>query len=190
MQKFVGIVVAVVVVVVGAWYFAVWKPLGHKVAAAEVTKTQAEASVVNLRAQVAAFVVEERHAPAERAALRKLDEAVPSSPQLSTALRDLAAAAAASGASLSTIAPTAPATTPTGTTGTGPTALQLTLAATGSYRQLTAFLRDVESLPRLFVASSVALGSGSGGASSSGGAASSGMSLSLSLDMFYRSAAG
>ncbi len=184
MQKFVGIVVAVVLVVVGAWYFALWKPLGHKVAAAEVTNSQTQTSIANLRAQVAAFVVEERHAPAERAALRKLDEAIPSSPQLSSALRDLAAAAAASGASLSTIAPTAPTATPTGTTGSGPIALQLSLAATGSYRQVTGFLRDVQSLPRLFVASSVALTGGSGGASGSG------MNLSLSLEMFYRSGNG
>lgn len=188
MQRFVGIVAAVAVVIVGAWYFALWKPLGHKVAAAEVTKTQTQTSVASLRAQVVAFVVEERHAPAERAALRKLDAAIPDSPQLSTALRDLASAAAASGASLSTITPSAPATTPTGTTGNGPTPLQLTLAATGSYRQLTGFLRDVESLPRLFVASSITLGSG--GTSSSGGAGGSGMSLSLNLDMFYRSANG
>lgn len=184
MQRFVGIIGALVVVVVGAWYFAMWKPLGHKVSAAEVTKAQTQTSVANLRAQVADFVVEERHAPAERAALRKLDAAIPGSPQLSSALRDLASAAAASGAALSTITPTAPATTPTGATGSGPTPLQLTLAATGSYRQLTGFLRDVESLPRLFVASSVTLGSNSASASGSG------MSLSLNLDMFYSSAKG
>lgn len=195
MQKFLGIVIAVVIAVVAAWYFALWKPLDHRVAAANATRSQAATNVAGLRAQVAAFVTEERHAPAERRALRKLQEAVPNSPELSTALRDLASAAAASGAALSTISPSAPVAPATGTTTAGPTALTLSLAATGSYRQVTGFVRDVESLPRLFVISNFSLAGGSAGAGSGrnanpAGSAATSMSLSLSLDMFYGSSKG
>lgn len=191
MQKFVGVAAAVVVLVVGAWFFAVWKPLNHRLGAAEITQAQTESRVAGLRAQVVAFVAEERHAPAERAALRKLDEAVPRSPELSTALRDLASAAASSGAGLSSISPSAPAVGPSGTSGTtvGPTPLTLSLAATGSYRQLTGFVRDIESLPRLFVVSSIAL-NGGGGASTGGSASAAAMSLSLNVEMFYASTNG
>ena len=189
--KFTAGVLAVVVVLAAAWYFALWKPLGHRIDAANTTRTQTEATITSLRGELAAFVAEERHAPAERAALGVLREAVPASPQLSSALRDLSGAAVASGAVISTITPTAPAATPSGTTGpAGPTALPLDISASGSYAQVTGFVHRVERLPRLFVVSSLSLSGGSGSSTVAHGATAPPMQLSLVADMFYQPAAG
>ena len=120
-----------------------------------------------------------------------LRTAVPASPLLSSALRELSGAAGASGATISNIAPTAPPTTPTGTTGTaGPTALPLDISASGSYAQLTGFVHRVERLPRLFVVSSLDLSGGSGASSAGQAAKATPMQLSLVADMFYQPAAG
>jgi Tfp pilus assembly protein PilO len=189
--KFTAGVLAVVVVLVAGWYFALWKPLGHRVDAANTTRTQTEATITSLRGELAAFVTEERHVPADRAALGVLREAVPASPELSGALRDLSAAADATGAVISTITPTPPAAPTSGTTGpTGPTALPLDISATGSYAQLTGFVYRVERLPRLFVVSSLNLSGGSGTQTGGHHSVAPPMQLSVVADMFYQPAAG
>lgn len=174
--KFLGAVAGVVAVLVVAWFLLLWKPVGHRMTTTRATEAQAVQTLNSLRLRVQTLRIEEAKAPEQRAALRRLDAAIPSSPQLSSALRQIAQVATKSGATVSQVTPSAPSTTaPSG----GPVALPLSIAAAGSYDQLTTFVNRLETLPRLFVLSSINLSRGGGATSSSG------MTLALQLDMFY-----
>jgi type IV pilus assembly protein PilO len=161
------------VVLAAAWYIALFRPESHHLKAAHAAHAAAEAQVKTLDAQVTQLKALEKQIPQDRARLQVLKAAVPDTPDLPDALGQLHNAATQSGVTLSSVSPTpppivAPASAQSAAGGqppaVGPQAISLTLSATGTYAQMMAFMRQLDTIARTVVINTVSLSSGTVGA--------------------------
>jgi Tfp pilus assembly protein PilO len=187
-RKLAAVAGVAAVLVVVAWFFFLWKPQTTKLHAIRAKEHTQQAQIGILRASLASLQQQKRNQGVEKAALGALSALVPSSPDLSAALRELSSAAASSHVKLTSVSPSPPASY-AGTTGTAGTAapagaqpLPLTMAASGTYAQLKAFVVDLDRLPRLFVIQTIQISGGSAAPTAQP------LQLTLSADMFYQPA--
>jgi Tfp pilus assembly protein PilO len=170
-KRIFGVAGVAALVLVMAWYLALFSPQGRDLSKAHKAHAAAEQKISQLQGQVTQLNALKSQIPADRAALSVLDAAIPSSPQLDNALRQLHAAAASSGVTLSQVSPTTPTTNSASSSQTSSTSsasgssagssITLTMTAGGSYPQITGFLTQLSSMPRTVVVTSVNL-SGTG----------------------------
>lgn len=150
--KRIGAVTAVaVVVLVAAWYLALFSPQKSHLAKAHKAQAAAEQQVGSLESQVAGLRALQRQIPADKTKLAAYDNAVPDNPQLASAIRLIQGAANASGVHLSAIGPSNATTAST----TGVPTVPVSLTTTGSYSQLMSFISALDSMPRTLVVNGI-----------------------------------
>jgi Tfp pilus assembly protein PilO len=161
-RKIVAIAAASAVAFVLIWYMALMRPQTHNLAAAHKARAAAEQKIATLDAQLASLRALVKQIPADQARLGKFTAALPDTPSLDTALDQLHQAATGAGVSLSAVSPSTPAVA-TGAASSsaqavsGGPAITLSLTATGSYPELTSFLRSLVTMPRAVVVDSLSL---------------------------------
>ncbi len=205
-QRIALITVAALLVVVGVWYVALWRPAQSHIDSLRAQQVTAAANVETLQAQVDVLRAQERRLPAERAALVKLDEAIPADPGLDQLLKVVDNAVAEAGMTLTSIGTPPP--SGWGTSGAapssataGPQSITVSIGVLGSDTQMLRLVTDLNSEPRLFVVNSLTLDSLPGsatpassagvttGAGTSGSSASDGNTYSVSVTAFFVSGA-
>jgi Tfp pilus assembly protein PilO len=157
-MKRIGVVAGVAaLVLLVAWYLALFSPQARDLSKAHKAHAAAEQKISQLQNQVTQLNALKAQIPADKAALSVLDQAVPSTPQLDGALRQLQAAATSSGVTLSTVSPSslAGSSTSTAQKSSGTPVITLNLTATGTYPQLTSFLSRLASMPRTVTVTSL-----------------------------------
>jgi len=219
-RKVLLIAAGTAVALVAVWFLLLWSPQGQKLDAARERQAEAEEANSALALRIERLRDLRARRPeleADRVALRS---AVPESPELDDFLLDTDAAADRSGVDITSVSPgkpaaagddaagttapaapapapaaTAPAATDTAgaTAGTPPSAISLSLDASGGYFQILDFINRLDDLPRIVVVDSLSLsGGGSGDASASGtgdtaatgGTSSSELTMSITARMF------
>ncbi len=162
------------------WYFLLWSPQGHKLAAARQAHATAEAKVSQLHAQISGLHALERQIPADKLKLAQYTAAIPDNPQLADSLHEVQAAASSSGVTMSAISPSGNPATSTVSTGQAAStvpSVAFSISASGSYQQLMTFLSSLNHMPRTLVVKSLSLSGGSG--------ANQSLTASISADVFY-----
>lgn len=156
---------AAVLVVAVAWYALLWKPTTRNLHTAQATAATAQADLSRLRVQVASLSAQDRRLPQEEHRLASLEVSVPRTVSVTTVIDQMTAVAHSAGVDLSSESqslPTPAATSSSGSAATpGPVAglqqLQLNLTATGSYKQVMAFLHGLGRMPRATIIQSVSI---------------------------------
>jgi len=170
-----GVAGLVALVLVVGWYLALFSPQSHDLSKAHKAHAAAQQKVSQLQGEVVQLNALKAQIPADKAALSVLQADVPNTPQLSATLRQLHAAAVNSGVLLSTLNPSPPQMTSasssqkssssssssSSSTSSGAPSITLTMTADGSYPQLTSFLTQLATMPRVVVVNSLSI-SGSG----------------------------
>jgi Tfp pilus assembly protein PilO len=164
-KRIFGLAGLAALVLVVAWYLAVFSPQARNLSKAHKAHTAAEQKISQLQGQLVQLNALKAQIPADKAALSTLDAAVPSSPQLDSTLRQIQQAASASGVSLSSLSPSAPITTGSTTapkTSSTPS-IVLTMSATGSYSEIAGYLTQLAGMPRTVVVTGLNIaGTGAG----------------------------
>lgn len=171
----VGAAIALTVI----WYFMMWSPQGHKLAAANKAHAAAVAQVTQLQSQVSALQLLEREIPADQQKLAHYKDALPDNPELSSAINQIQAAASSAQVTIASISPGGAPTAAGKSTATlnGVPVISMSMSCTGSYQGLMSFITALNNMNRTLVITSAAL-SGAGGSKS-------GMSAAISSDIFY-----
>lgn len=181
-RRLYSLAAAAVVVLAAGWYFAVYRPSSAKIATAHKAYASAASQVSRLDSQVASLQALEVHIPADKARLASLDAEVPTTENLRGLLDQLHALATSTGTELTTVTPSPPRSATTSqssstaaTSSTGLQEIPVSMAASGTYGQLTSFMSGLTSLQRSMVIQSVAISSGTAGK----------LVASLSTQVFY-----
>ncbi len=206
------------VALVAVWLLLLWSPQGAKLDAARKRQAEAEDANGALALRIERLRDLRARRPELEADLVALRSAVPESPELDDFLLDTDAAADRSGVDITSVSPgkpaapgddaagttgaaapapaataPAPADAAGATAGTPPSAISLSLDASGGYFQILDFINRLDDLPRIVVVDSLSLsGGGSGDASASGtgdtavtgGTSSSELTMSITARMF------
>lgn len=165
----------VLVVVVAAWYLALWSPRQKAIKKATADATAAQANVSVLLAELSALQAQARSQTQRQIELTRLRAAIPTTADISSVIVSLYNAASDAGIDLTSISDSQP------EAGTPPS-VKISLAVTGHFYQVLQFLNDLAGLPRIVVIDNVALAPG-GGAS---GAPKVGISPTLSVTLSGR----
>jgi len=159
-RRILAVTAAVVVVIVGLWYFAVWSPQAKNLKAANAAHVAAEAKISSLTSQISQLRVLVKEIPVDEAKLVVLQQNLPEAPQLDSVLLQLNQAAAATGVQLTSVAPSSVAGASGGATGGGGAAsaaqgsvpsMSLSISTTGTPAQTTAFLTHMDQMQRTIV---------------------------------------
>jgi Tfp pilus assembly protein PilO len=181
---------AAVVIVVLVFWFAAWSPTTGRLHAADARLTTAQIQETQLQGSVASLGAQSKKLPTYRAQLKSLDLLVPDAPALAAAIGDLDAIASSTGVTLQSLSPSA--ATSGAATSTGPPAITISLSVTGTYEQLTRFVRGIQSGVRLAVVDTVSIsggGAGPAGATAATGLAAAGqLTASISARIFFANA--
>jgi Tfp pilus assembly protein PilO len=173
-----GLVVFALVV-----FVALISPQGSKLSKLQAQESQLQAQQSHLETQLATLRRDKAHMAANCAQLAKALTEVPGTPSVDSFLQQVTALAVASGdPNTPTISVTQ---APGGHAAAGVTPVQVTLTLQGNYAQMTAFLKGLDSFPRLFTVTTVAV---SGGPIARGGAIdpnTGGYSLTLTGAVYY-----
>jgi hypothetical protein len=216
-KVYMAVALALIVVTVG-WYEGIYRSEKARLASVRAEERVAEGTVLGLETRYSSLAAEKKALPAERAALAKLEQAVPNGPALDVLLKSLFGTAATAGiqvTSVSTPEPagfgvpvtTVPATTATtvaqgnskasntpGTTAApvaiGPQQLSLSVAVSGSAQGILRYVRLLDADSRLFVVDQFALNfpAVSGSALVRSGASGAEGGTTIQLRAFYASA--
>jgi type IV pilus assembly protein PilO len=160
------------VLILAIWYLALFSPQSKNLKAAHKAYTAAEQQVNALRTQVAGLQALERQVPHDKAVLASLNQAIPSTPDLKDVLDQLHALAVSTGVELTSVGPSV---SPNANSSGGISSITMTLNLTGTYPQVTNFLKGLTTMPRTVVINSVSIGGGSAGS----------LSTSLSTYIYY-----
>ncbi len=169
-------------------WVALVSPQNSKLSSLQTQQTQLQSQQAGLQAKLASLRTEQRKLSTSCADLQKITTQIPSvqSPtdvdaeesSFESQFNDLAASTGValsqfSGFAPATTAATAPAaTTPSGTT-PGVVAVPTTLAVTGTYGQMVAFVNGLDTFPRLFVIQKFVLSFGATAPASAGATSAS-----------------
>jgi Tfp pilus assembly protein PilO len=179
------------VVVIAVWFGLFWRPEGSHLSALVKEQSQAQTHVDQLVGQLDALKALQLKTPGERAALSKLEQAVPEGPSLDQLLDSLNRSALDAGVSLTSVSTPTPAgwagssAATGGGSGGGPQSLNLSISVTGTNAQVLRFVNVVESASRLFVVDNFSL---SGPTQAAKGQPAAG-ATSMNIQAFYISAA-
>jgi Tfp pilus assembly protein PilO len=170
-----------VLVVFAGWYEGLYRPEVSHITSLRATEQKAQVALLTLETRYVDLIKSKTELPQERAALAKLEKAVPNDPELDSLVKTLFQAAAQTKVQLTSIGSPPPADfgLPPGAGAVaqaGPVELALTLNVTGTSTAVENLYRVLDAEPRLFVINnfSVVPGADSGTAS-------------LNVDVFYAS---
>lgn len=185
------ITLGALVIVVGAWYGALWRPAEKHLATLRSEQTTAANNVMTLQAQADALRGEQKQLPKDRVELSQLRAAIPNGPSLDQLIKVVDNAAHEAGVSLTSLATPPPAgwgasgLSTSAAPGPGPQDMQVNVGLEGSDRGVLQFITDLDSQPRLFVVNSFNLDSDGAPAAASVAPGS----YTVSVDVFFISAA-
>jgi Tfp pilus assembly protein PilO len=182
-----------VLVVVGGWYEGLYRPEASHIKNLKATEQTAQVALLSLETRYLDLVKSKKELPQERAALARLEQAVPNDPELDSLVKTLFSAAAKAGVQLDEIGSPAPPSfgvpAVAGTVApTGPAELAMTVDVVGTASEVEKLYRVLDAEPRLFVINNFSLTSSAAAAATAGvGATAKAGAVSLSLDVFYAS---
>jgi Tfp pilus assembly protein PilO len=165
--------------------FAAWiSPEGGKLSSLHAQQTQLESQQTHLQTELATLKAAKAHLVSNCQALSKDLGEIPGTPSVDSFFNQVSALAVASGdPNTPSISVTQAATA---AAGANPVAVTFTLE--GTYGQMSAFLKGLDTFPRLFTVSVITI---NGGAVATGGAvinpATTGYTLNLTGNIYYSS---
>ena len=163
-------------------YAAFIGPQGTKLAGLRSREMQLQSQQAQLQSEIATLRHEKDQMATNCSDLTKALGEIPGAPDVDSFLQEITTLAVASG---DPNTPTISESTGPATGGVTPITVALTLQ--GTYGQMSAFLRGLDTFPRLFTVTSIAV---TGGPVASGGAginpSTSGYSLNVTGDIYYR----
>ena len=168
------------VVVILAWYFIIYSPIGEDLSAAETSTAAEQAKTQDLQNTLARLAAQSKNATRQEALLRKFDQAIPQKSDLAEFIIQLNKLATSSGINFMSITDTPPAV------GGSSSVISLSINIGGSFFQVKNYLSQLERLERLVIVDGVTISAGAG--SSTGGSVSdtTGLSVTLTGRMFTR----
>lgn len=182
MRRTMLVALIAVVVLFAGWYEGLYRPEVSHITSLKATEQKAQVALLTLETRYIDLVKSKRELPQERAALAKLEQAVPNDPELDSLVKTLFKAAAQTKVQLVSISSPAPpgfglppvagAVTPA-----GPVELPLSLSVTGTSGAVENLYRVLDAEPRLFVINNFSVVPGA-----------TASNVSLSLDVFYATA--
>jgi Tfp pilus assembly protein PilO len=177
-----GALVFVVVV-----YAAVVSPQSHKLSSLHARQTQLQAQQAQLQAELVTLRRDKADFAGNCAKLGNELSAIPPSPDVSQFLQQVTNLAVATGnANTPTISVLQATGSSSSSASVGATPVQVSLTLEGTYGQMTAFLKGLDSFPRLFTVNQLSV---TGGAIAAGGGplnpATTGYSLNLTGAIYY-----
>jgi Tfp pilus assembly protein PilO len=190
------ITLGAVVIVVGVWYGALWRPAEKHLNTLRSEQATAANNVMTLQAQADALRAEQKQLPKDRVQLSQLQAAIPNGPSLDQLIKVIDNAAHQAGVSLTSLATPPPVgwgainQSTSAAQGPGPQDIEVNVGLQGSDRGVLQFVTDLDSEPRLFVVNSFTLNSaGNGPASAAAATSAVAGTYSVSVDAFYVTAA-
>ena len=173
------------VVVILAWYFIIYSPIGEDLTAAKTSTASEQAKTQDLQNTLSRLAAQSKNATRQEALLRKFDQAIPQKSNLAEFIIQLNKLATSSGIKFMSITDTAPAA------GVSSSVIALSINIGGSFFQVKNYLSQLERLERLVIVDGVTISAGAGSSSSSAGGSVSdttGLSVTLTGRMFTRAA--
>lgn len=195
-QKIVAAALVALVVVVGVWYVAFWRPETSHLATARADQAAEVSQLASEQQQLVQLQGEQPKVAQEKQTLAELVGMLPDGPSLDQLLRTIVRAARVSGvvvpsvgtpqpagwgappSAAPTSAPTASATAP------GPQSITVSLTVSGSNASILRFVTALDSQPRIYVVDSFSLA-----APQSTGAVAALPQTSVTVQAFYESSA-
>jgi Tfp pilus assembly protein PilO len=181
MRRIMLVALIAVLVLFAGWYEGLYRPESSHITKLKASQQQAEVALLTLETRYVDLVKSKKELPEERAALVRLQNAVPNDPDLDVLVKTLFNAAAQTKVKLSSISSPQPANfgqpAAAGAVAAGPVELPLSVSVTGTANAIENLYRVLDAEPRLFVINnfSVVPGANSAGAV-------------LNLEVFYASA--
>jgi Tfp pilus assembly protein PilO len=180
-----GAVFVVALIAILGWII----PEGHKVSSQNAQKVTLLAQETSLQAEIDGLEHEQAREPQNCSSLRQDRSLVPQTPTVDLFLHQISQLANSAGTTTPSVA-----ITDSGTPGSGPSAagaqtVGISLSVAGSYKQVVAFLKGLDTataLPRLFPVSSLTLSGGSASGSPTSGTT---YSLQLQGNIYYSTSA-
>jgi Tfp pilus assembly protein PilO len=173
---------AIVAALVGMtllWWMLVYSPGSRKVSDVRADVEQAQDEQAGLRQRLEELQTIAKHAPEVRSQLAKLEDAVPSKPQLAGFITEANRIAQASGVTWVSVSPSPPELGPTGST------IRLSIQLKGGFFQVLDYMHRLERLPRLVVVDSVDIASEADGTTDGTGAVPpGGLGVTLTARIF------
>ncbi|MGH3599618.1 MAG: type 4a pilus biogenesis protein PilO [Pseudonocardiaceae bacterium] len=185
MNRKIGLIAgALAVVLVAAWYLALWKPTTRQLTSARHELVTAQNDRQQASRQRIALTNEQRRLPGEKAEAAALTAAVPPDPGIDTLIDQVNQVAAASGVALhsesqSLSSAAAPAATKSSGTASSLPSASLTFDVSGSYNQILDFVSRLQTTPRVVKVTALSLGGGGGATTPSAGSTASAGSTSI-----------
>ncbi|HEY5024312.1 MAG TPA: type 4a pilus biogenesis protein PilO [Acidimicrobiales bacterium] len=177
----VGALVLALIVLV-AWI----SPEGSKLSSLHAQQTQLESQQMHLQTELTTLKAAKAHLVSNCQALSKDLGEIPGTPSVDSFFNQVTALAVASGDPNTPSISVTQAATATAKGGANPVVVTFTL--TGTYGQMSAFLKGLDTFPRLFTVTSITI---NGGAIATGGAtinpATTGYTLDLTGNIYYSS---
>lgn len=163
-RRIVLITACALVVVVGAWYGALWHPAQKHLATLRTEQVAAANNLITLQLQVSALKAEQKQLPKDKKALRDLNALIPADPGLDQLIKVIDNAANEAGVSLTSLGTPPPSgwgapPSATGAATAGPQIMSINVGFQGSDRGVLQFVSDLDAAPRLFVVDSFDLNS-------------------------------
>ena len=153
------------IVLIGAWFFLLWKPAGADLDKAKADQAAAEQRASELQSKLAHLKDLEKNAAVLERDRALLAEAIPSGDLLDQFILQVNERAARAGVSFVSVSPQQPgaASAAPGAAAGGPTGIGLQIQVTGDYFQLLRFLEELRDGPRLVTVETFSLSKGSDG---------------------------
>ncbi len=95
MRRIMILALVAVLVVFAGWYEGLYRPEVSHITSLKATEQKAQVALLTLETRYVDLVKSKKELPKERAALAKLDQAVPNDPELDSLVKTLFSAAAA-----------------------------------------------------------------------------------------------
>ncbi|MGH9103306.1 MAG: type 4a pilus biogenesis protein PilO [Acidimicrobiales bacterium] len=161
---------ALLVLVVAVWYVGLWAPRSRQITQVMAQQAAATTQQAQLVAELSQLQAAAKTLTAKEAALSKMSQAVPGTPDVAPLILQINKAAKQAGVDFLSIAPSKPvAATPSGSSaepGGSPSTIQLSINVTGGFFQLLDFIDHMDALPRIVVINSLGLNPGGAGPTS------------------------
>ena len=173
------------VVVILAWYFIIYSPIGDDLSAAETSTASEQAKTQDLQNTLTRLAAQSKNSTRQEALLRKFDQAIPQKSNLAEFIIELSKLETSSGITFQSITPSPPAA------GGSSSVIALSINIKGSFFQVKNYLSQLERLERLVIVDGVNISAGGGSSASSTGSSVSdttGLTVTLTGRMFTRAA--
>ncbi len=179
MRRIMIVAFIAVLVLFAGWYEGLYRPEASHITKLKATEQTAQVALLTLETRYVDLIKSKKELPQERAALAKLEQAVPNDPELDSLVKTLFKAAAQTKVQLTSIGSPPPPdfglpVAAGATAQVGPVVLPLSLSVTGTSGAVENLYRVLDAEPRLFVINNFSVVPGAPSTEAS-----------LSIDVFY-----